>query len=96
MVKEFYQHRQDKLYSRIHNHRTGWVTELFYEGRSHCLKGEFPMMLWVPKGHAFVAVLCCQNVPDRYLSSFSPSPVVQEVAVGVGGVGSGCPEVRVL
>ena len=39
MIKEFYQHRQDKLHSRIHNHRSGWITESFHEGRSHCLKG---------------------------------------------------------
>ncbi|KAK7103521.1 dynein regulatory complex subunit 7-like [Littorina saxatilis] len=38
MIKEFYQHREDKLHSRIHNHCTGWITEGFDEGRSHCLK----------------------------------------------------------
>nr|KAG5712915.1 hypothetical protein BaRGS_007512 [Batillaria attramentaria] len=38
MVKEYYQHREDKLYQRIHNHRSGWITESFFAGRAHCLK----------------------------------------------------------
>ncbi|KAL8615670.1 hypothetical protein ACOMHN_034820 [Nucella lapillus] len=38
MIKEYYRHREDKQYSRIHNHRTGWITEHLDEGRSHCLK----------------------------------------------------------
>ena len=55
MVKEFYQHREDKLYSRIHNHRSGWVTEFFHEGRSHCLKGEFSALVCVSEGCSSIA-----------------------------------------
>ncbi|XP_005093754.1 dynein regulatory complex subunit 7 [Aplysia californica] len=38
MVKEYYEHRSDKLSMRIHNHRTGWVTEHFLAGRPKCVK----------------------------------------------------------
>ncbi|ESO96481.1 hypothetical protein LOTGIDRAFT_115813, partial [Lottia gigantea] len=37
-TKEFYAHRQDKLHTKIHNHRTGWTTEYYYPGRQRCLK----------------------------------------------------------
>ncbi|XP_071080586.1 dynein regulatory complex subunit 7-like [Haliotis cracherodii] len=38
LVKEYYAHRKDKLHTRVHNHRTGWVTEFFNPGRVKCLK----------------------------------------------------------
>ncbi|VDI74883.1 Hypothetical predicted protein [Mytilus galloprovincialis] len=37
-VKEYFAHRIDKLLQRVSNHRSGWVTEHFDPGRSHCLK----------------------------------------------------------
>ncbi|XP_055956877.1 dynein regulatory complex subunit 7 [Patella vulgata] len=38
LIKEYYAHRQDKLHTKIHNHRTGWISEHFYPGRHRCLK----------------------------------------------------------
>ena len=38
-VREFFAHRQDKLQQRMHNHRTGWITEYFGMGRQRSLKG---------------------------------------------------------
>ncbi|XP_067680734.1 dynein regulatory complex subunit 7-like [Haliotis asinina] len=38
LVKEYYAHRKDKLHTRVHNHRTGWVTEYFNPGRVKCVK----------------------------------------------------------
>jgi len=37
-VREYYNHRADKLYERVFNHRTGIVTEHFSPGRHRCLK----------------------------------------------------------
>merc|ERR1719483_523982 len=47
VVKEYYEHRTDKQNMKIHNHRTGWVTEHFQAGRSknvkeHCFKASSP------------------------------------------------------
>ncbi|GFR82652.1 dynein regulatory complex subunit 7-like [Elysia marginata] len=47
VVKEYYEHRSDKLNMRVHNHRTGWVTEHFQPGRSknvkeHCYRAGAP------------------------------------------------------
>jgi len=39
LVKEFFENREDHLYLRIHNMKSGWVTEYFLEGRSHAVKG---------------------------------------------------------
>lgn len=41
LVKEFFQHRNDKLHTRVHNYRNGWINEYFHPGRSHSLKGNF-------------------------------------------------------
>ncbi|KAF6021549.1 CCDC135 [Bugula neritina] len=38
LVKEFFENREDHLYLRIHNMKSGWVTEYFLEGRSHAVK----------------------------------------------------------
>ncbi|XP_041350936.1 dynein regulatory complex subunit 7-like [Gigantopelta aegis] len=38
LTKEYYSHRQDKLHTRVHNQRTGWITEYFNPGRARCLK----------------------------------------------------------
>ncbi|XP_025105160.1 dynein regulatory complex subunit 7-like [Pomacea canaliculata] len=38
LVKEFFQHRNDKLHTRVHNYRNGWINEYFHPGRSHSLK----------------------------------------------------------
>ena len=40
MTREYFAHRQDKLYNRVHNHQTSWITEYFYPGRLKCLKGK--------------------------------------------------------
>lgn len=37
-VKEWYSHRQDKLYLRVHNHRNGLITEYYEQGRTRHLK----------------------------------------------------------
>ena len=39
VVKEYYEHRSDKLNMRVHNHRSGWVNEHFHPGRSKNVKG---------------------------------------------------------
>lgn len=39
MVKEYFEHRADKLNLRVHNHRTGWITEYFHPGRLKQVKG---------------------------------------------------------
>ncbi|CAG5133747.1 unnamed protein product, partial [Candidula unifasciata] len=41
MGKEFYDHRKDKLHTRVHNHRTGWITEYFHPGRPKHLKEHY-------------------------------------------------------
>ncbi|KAK3597164.1 hypothetical protein CHS0354_038091 [Potamilus streckersoni] len=38
MVREYYAHREDKLQTKVYNHRTGIVVEYFNEGRMRCLK----------------------------------------------------------
>jgi len=38
MVREYYAHRVDKLHTKVHNHRSGWVTEHFDPGRHKCVK----------------------------------------------------------
>ena len=43
MIREYYAHREDKLYNKIHNHKTSWVTEYFHPGRARCLKGIYHM-----------------------------------------------------
>ncbi|XP_059160547.1 dynein regulatory complex subunit 7-like [Physella acuta] len=47
MVKEYFEHRADKLNLRVHNHRTGWITEYFHPGRlkqvkEHCYRASAP------------------------------------------------------
>ena len=50
MIREYYAHREDKLYNKIHNHKTSWVTEYFHPGRARCLKGIYHMMLLLFSG----------------------------------------------
>ncbi|KAH3848102.1 hypothetical protein DPMN_090451, partial [Dreissena polymorpha] len=38
MTREYFDHREDKLYNRVHNHQTSWITEFFRPGRLKCLK----------------------------------------------------------
>ncbi|KAL5008992.1 hypothetical protein ScPMuIL_014573 [Solemya velum] len=38
MVKEFYENRADKLYRKVNNHKSGWVSEYYHPGRQRCLK----------------------------------------------------------
>ncbi|KAH9491420.1 Dynein regulatory complex subunit 7 [Bulinus truncatus] len=38
MIKEYFDHRVDKLSMRVHNHLTGWITEYFHPGRLKQLK----------------------------------------------------------
>ena len=37
-TKEYFVHRVDKLYEKLHNHRTSWVNEFYAPGRGRCLK----------------------------------------------------------
>jgi hypothetical protein len=39
MTREYFAHREDKLYNRVHNHQTTWITEYFNPGRAKCVKG---------------------------------------------------------
>ncbi|XP_052769766.1 dynein regulatory complex subunit 7-like [Mya arenaria] len=38
MTREYFEHREDKLYNRVHNHQTTWITEYFAPGRAKCVK----------------------------------------------------------
>ncbi|XP_053396904.1 dynein regulatory complex subunit 7-like isoform X1 [Mercenaria mercenaria] len=38
MTREYFAHREDKLYNRVHNHQTTWITEYFQPGRAKCVK----------------------------------------------------------
>ena len=40
MTREYFAHRQDKLFNRVHNQQTAWMTEHFQPGRLKCLKGK--------------------------------------------------------
>lgn len=42
-TKEFYANRQDKLKERIHNQRTGWITEFYHPGRNRSLRGQWSL-----------------------------------------------------
>lgn len=45
MTREYFAHREDKLYNRIHNHQSTWITEYFHPGRAKCVKGLLKSML---------------------------------------------------